>query len=429
VRDPNDKNASYYNLFLNRSQLARQATGGLAVGLSLRQLNETEMALYCSGRSRPRESIHQGQAVPRLYERRPFVDESVWLRVFSAGCYYMDASRAAWSSRGVESLAQTSANLSRTTHCVASHLTQFAAGLIVVPHAIDFSFVWSNASFERNSLVYSTVIGLVCVYALLALYALFMDRRDRLKTGLVYLQDNRQEDGYYYELIVWTGNRSKAGCSADSRIDFVLSGDLDETRLRSFRGEEDKNKNRQVLCRAGVDSFIVAVPRPLGNINYMRVWRRYSSSAKSQSNAGAGWYFKCAMLRDLQTREKFYFICEQWLAVDKSDSRVERLVPACSFGHAQLGRFRYLLTEETKQSMLDGHLWLSVFARPPQSPFSRLERLTCCFVLLALTMLANILYYETQLELEQEPESNQQVLTNDQLLRLGPFRVTLQSVD
>jgi chromate transport protein ChrA len=38
-------------------------------------------------------------------------------------------------------------------------------------------------------------------------------------------------------------------------------------------------------------------------------------------------------------------------------------------------------------------LWFSVFERPVQSSFTRLDRLTCCFVLLSISMLMNILYY------------------------------------
>ena len=43
--------------------------------------------------------------------------------------------------------------------------------------------------------------------------------------------------------------------------------------------------------------------------------------------------------------------------------------------------------------MKDGHLWISIFTKPSYSSFSRVERITCCFVLLFISMLLNIFYY------------------------------------
>ena len=44
--------------------------------------------------------------------------------------------------------------------------------------------------------------------------------------------------------------------------------------------------------------------------------------------------------------------------------------------------------------MSEGHLWFSIFTRPLSSQFTRVQRCTCCFVLLFTAMLFNILYYE-----------------------------------
>lgn len=39
-------------------------------------------------------------------------------------------------------------------------------------------------------------------------------------------------------------------------------------------------------------------------------------------------------------------------------------------------------------------MWFSIFSRPPSTRFTRVQRCTCCFVLLFMTMLLNILYYD-----------------------------------
>ena len=115
----------------------------------------------------------------------------------------------------------------------------------------------------------------------------------------------------------------------------------------------------------------------------------------SHDNTGKGnaasWFLKFVVVHDLQTREKSYFICNKWLAIDKDDYSISRLIPVC--GNAQKEEFSYLFEKNTKAKLSDGHMWFSIFARPPNSSFTRTDRLTCCFVLLFLSMLMNIMYY------------------------------------
>jgi hypothetical protein len=150
--------------------------------------------------------------------------------------------------------------------------------------------------------------------------------------------------------------------------------------------------------------------RPIGNLTYLRVW--HDNSGKG--NRKASWYLKYAIVHDLQTREKNYFICEKWLALDKEDGAIDRLLPVC--GEAQKTQFKYLLSKQAKQKLSDGHLWFSIFARPAQSSFTRLDRLTCCFVLLCMTMLMNILYYGIDKS------------SNPGGLKVGPLNLTPEQV-
>ncbi len=93
----------------------------------------------------------------------------------------------------------------------------------------------------------------------------------------------------------------------------------------------------------------------------------------------------------MQTREKTYFICEKWFALDKDDCKIERILfPSLD---EEKRKYKYLLAKQAKQKLSDEHLWFSIFARPVQSSFTRLDRLTCCFVLLSISMLMNIMYY------------------------------------
>ena len=57
----------------------------------------------------------------------------------------------------------------------------------------------------------------------------------------------------------------------------------------------------------------------------MKIW--HDNSGKGDD---ASWFLKFIIIHDLQTREKFYFICQDWLGVEKSDGKIEReLFVAC----------------------------------------------------------------------------------------------------
>ena len=127
--------------------------------------------------------------------------------------------------------------------------------------------------------------------------------------------------------------------------------------------------------------------RPLGSLTALKIWHDNSGGTGDDSS----WYLKHVIVHDVQTREKFYFICENWLDIDKKDSPIERFLPISL--EREKTRFRYLLSKKTKEKLSNDHLWLSIFVRPVQSSFTRLDRLTCCFVLLSTSMLMNILYY------------------------------------
>ena len=151
--------------------------------------------------------------------------------------------------------------------------------------------------------------------------------------------------------------------------------------------------------------------RNLGDLSYIRIWHDNSGEGSISS-----WYLKFVIIHDLQNREERLFICEKWLAIDKDDGLIDRVLPVS--GDKQKIQFKYLLKKEAKQNITDKHLWFSVISKPIYSSFSRLDRLTCCFVLLLKTMLMNIMYYGVV----DNSSSSQDGLS------LGPITITIQQV-
>ncbi len=83
-------------------------------------------------------------------------------------------------------------------------------------------------------------------------------------------------------------------------------------------------------------------------------------------------------------------------------------------------QFVYPLSEKAYYQLSDGHLWFSIISRPPATKFTRVQRCTCCFVLLFTVMLLDILYYNQS----QEGKAEQRVGG----LLMGPFYFSPQQV-
>lgn len=249
-----------------------------------------------------------------------------------------------------------------------------------MPNSIDFSYVFANAGFADNVTIYLTIAITICLYVVLLIWARREDRKDLSRIGATPLPDNESNAKYLYEITVFTGDRD--GAQTDSKVYFILSGDEDETEVRHF-----EDPNRKIFRRGDSNAFVMAVPRRLGRLNYCRIWHDNSGSGKFRS-----WFLSFIVVKDVQTGEKFEFICNKWLAVEKDDGSVDRLLPVAGIGEAT--EFSHLFQQTTQKNLADGHLWFSVFMRPPRSRFTRVQRVSCCMALLYLSMLVNAMWYQ-----------------------------------
>jgi hypothetical protein len=249
-----------------------------------------------------------------------------------------------------------------------------------MPNSIDFSYVFANAGFADNVTIYMTIIITMCLYVILIIWARREDRKDLTKIGATPLPDNDPTSKYLYEVSVYTGDRDGAG--TDSKVHFILSGDEDETEVRTF-----EDPNRKIFRKGAMDPFVLAVPRRLGRLNYCRIWHDNTGEGKFRS-----WFLSFIIVKDVQTGEKYEFICNKWLAVEKDDGSVDRLLPVA--GREEATEFSHLFQQTTQKNLADGHLWFSVFMRPPRSRFTRVQRVSCCMALLYLSMLVNAMWYQ-----------------------------------
>jgi hypothetical protein len=228
---------------------------GLVI-MGIRELKDFEITSYCTNGSKPMTPpilpVFNMTEVFNISlnstNKSSSLASDFYFLAFSSGCYYMDVSTGKWSSDGVEVQNDTSILY---THCKTSHLTTFAGGWVVLPTAIDFNYVFANASFEKNKTIYLTVIVLLAIFVLLAIWGRYMDKQDLLKSGSAPLLDNQPGHDYFYEITFITGSRKDSG--TDSKVRLIVSGELDDTDVRII-----EDPKRKIFRRSGIDSFILA---------------------------------------------------------------------------------------------------------------------------------------------------------------------------
>ena len=321
------------------------------------------------------------------------------LDIYTSGCYFFDYQQKIWTGEGCY-VKEANSSL---TYCKCNHLTSFGSGFFVMPNSVDFSYVFANAAFADNVTIYMTILITLLIYALLLIWARVQDGKDLQLLGATPLPDNDVNDKYLYEISVYTGDREAAG--TDSKVSFILSGEDDETFVRSL-----EDSKRKIFRRGAKDVFVMAVPQRLGLLNYLRVWHDNSGKGSMRS-----WFLSYIVVKDIQTKERFEFICNNWFAVEKGDGSIDRLLPVAGLDEAT--QFSHLFHQKSSKSLKDGHLWFSVFMRPPASRFTRVQRVSCCMALLYLSMLVNAMWYQ---RVPAKPRSS--------ALEFGPFALSPEQI-
>lgn len=62
-------------------------------------------------------------------------------------------------------------------------------------------------------------------------------------------------------------------------------------------------------------------------------------------------------------------------------------------GESELRSFWRIFVAELQRGFFEKHVWLSLWDRPPRSRFTRVQRATCCCLLIFLFLCANAVWY------------------------------------
>ncbi|XP_029980234.1 polycystic kidney disease protein 1-like 2 [Sphaeramia orbicularis] len=325
-----------------------------------------------------------------------FITANLSITSISTMCKFWNESLLEWSHNGCRVGIQTTP---LTTQCLCNHLTFFGGSFFVTPNLVDPSrSAELFGTFAENPVVVCFVGALFVAYLLVVVWARRKDIQDTAKVKVTVLDDNDPLDEYRYLLSVSTGHRR--GASTSSQVAIILLGSEGNSGVHHLTDPQ-----RSVFERGAVDLFLLTTPFCLGDLQGIRLWHNNTGSHPA-------WFLSSVIVQDLQSEQKWHFICNSWLSIDMDDCSLDKMFPVSS--EMEMKRFSNLFFMKTAKDFSDGHLWYSVISRPPRSSFTCVQRVSCCFSLLLCTMLTSIMFYG----IPTDP--------SEQTMDLGHFEFTWQ---
>ncbi|NXX40852.1 PKD1 protein, partial [Tricholaema leucomelas] len=294
----------------------------------------------------------------------------VTLGLYTSLCQYFSEQEKRWKTEGIIPLEETRPD---QAVCLTQHLTAFGASLFVPPNSVQFIFPAQGPGL--NYIVLLTCAVCFVTYSVAALIVHKLDMIDVSRVGVIPFCG---KNGLYkYEILVKTGWGRGSGTTA--HVGIALYGVDNKSGHRHLDGENAFHRN-------SLDVFQIATERSLGSIWRIRIWHDNKGLSPS-------WYLQHVIVRDLQSSKSYFFLVNDWLSVESEDNdgMVEKEVYAAS--ETELRSFWRLFRAELQRGFFEKHLWLSLWDRPPRSRFTRLQRATCCSLLIFLFLCANAVWY------------------------------------
>ncbi|NWI31399.1 PKDRE protein, partial [Sula dactylatra] len=328
-----------------------------------------------------------------LYVVRYQTQKLVSIHVFSDQCLFLDGVRSLWREDTCRLGSLTDwqrvhcvCNMKRSRRSLSIHTASnastfdirfLAAKVIVTPNTVDLGKTLI-ADIPKNPVTLLTVLFIFAVYFPLSLWAMRKDRADRdSKNKIIVLPDNDPFDKVSFLVTLYTGSRWGAGTKAD--VFLQLIGQNSTSDVHCLRHPYFPS-----FQQGSTDCFLLTTREDLGDICSLRVWHNNKGPSPS-------WFLSRAKVENTSTRKTWFFMCRKWLSLEKGDHLLERTFSTTK-PKTPLPRIDYFLIN-LANSLTEGHLWLSIFARVLTGTFSRLQRLSSCLAILLLNLLVNIMFF------------------------------------
>ena len=206
------------------------------------------------------------------------------------------------------------------------------------------------------------------------------EKRERVDNPYQLHSTADSSDKNVYHVSIETGMWLNSGTSAN--VVLTINGEEGSSGEISLT---DPLARRKLFSRGSVHNFILALPNSLGNLTDILIWH-------DNKGSNPAWFLQEIVVTKQQTEEEWYFFANQWLSLDKRGGSVELYLEPRK--KDRLALFKPLCYGRTARNLSEGHTWISLFARPPQNPFTRCQRLSCCLCILFTAMATNAMFYK-----------------------------------
>ncbi|XP_048575605.1 uncharacterized protein LOC5520271 isoform X3 [Nematostella vectensis] len=367
-------------IFISSAVLNRR--GSYFIGLQYVKTSRTRRS--CFGNGRQKRSCIEPKDPPQLGNRTVMpaydhvTDVNYTLSTQQLACMFW--SNKKWSTTGCTVGPNSS---TQALQCLCIHLTPFGGGLFVAPNPIDFDVVLlelTRLDESGNVAVLVTIIVLLLLYLVTAVFARRADRKDQRKYGPLIFID-RSTAGHMYQLTVVTGVWRGSGTTAHVAIEIHGSEAVSQPIIL----HRDMQSPRVTLATGNADQFMISLPASLGSVQQLNV---------GHDNAGSdpSWFLNQIVITSLEDNKSWHFVHKDWLALEKADGKIQKtLFPTLQ---AEMETFKYSFNHRTSKKFTEDHLWLSVVTKPPYSNFTRLQRATCCLCILFSAMVVDAMFYK-----------------------------------
>ena len=168
----------------------------------------------------------------------------------------------------------------------------------------------------------------------------------------------------------------------------------------------DQSVDREVFARGNTDNFLMHLQMPLGSLIGIQIGHDASGDSSS-------WFLSEILVVDNKTGEQWMLNCHRWLALERDDGNTTRTFYTDNFKNSE--KFKRSFGVIRRNGFSDDHLWFSVISKQPRNTFTRVQRASCCWCFLLLSMVTSAMFYGTESAKQQK-------------IQIGPFTFTLSQL-
>uniref|UniRef100_A0A3Q2DVD1 Polycystin 1 like 1, transient receptor potential channel interacting n=1 Tax=Cyprinodon variegatus TaxID=28743 RepID=A0A3Q2DVD1_CYPVA len=239
------------------------------------------------------------------------------LTVDSSLCLSWDGQQRAWTHHDCRTY-QT--DMSSAVNCSCYGLRPMTVFQQQIQSSQDSGDLDPLLSASSNVTVLSILVILLVLYILGLVWSKRADIMSKENQRVHFLSDNNPEDPYLYAVCIHTGLSSAAHMTAKVYIALYGEDGFSQTK-------ELQNPGCTLFRRNTKDTFILSAAESLGPVWGVHIWH-------DNSGLSPDWYLKEVVVSEVKRApaeaRSWQFVSECWLALNKVDGQVERMLRVCS---------------------------------------------------------------------------------------------------